>query len=288
MAYAGASPPHATDRKEIAMRPAIPLLSLAIALAACTPSNPPAEPPPPVGTAAAPDTPALDARTLAASHWQLADAVDAGGQRIDALFPAPDQPLQLDFADGRVSVSGGCNQMSGGYALSGDRFEVGALAQTKKFCGGGALMAADEAIGARLAGAGTLAAGDDGSLVLTTAGGDRLTFAGAPTADAKYGGEGERVFLEVAAERVPCPHPMMPDYRCLHVREIAYDDKGIKLKTGEWEYFYQDIDGYTHEPGVRNVLRLKRYKVANPPADGSSLAYVLDMVVESETVKPAP
>ncbi|TWT19321.1 DUF4377 domain-containing protein [Luteimonas marina] len=268
------------------MRPAIPLLSLAIALAACTPSNPPAETPPPAGVAAAPATRAVDAQALAASHWRLADAVDAGGRRIDALFPAPDQPLQLDFADGRVSVSGGCNQMSGGYTLSGDRFEVGALAQTKKFCGGGALMAADDAIGARLAGAGTLATGDDGRLVLTTAGGDRLTFAGTPTAETTYGGEGERVFLEVAAERVPCHHPMMPDYRCLHVREITYDDKGIKQETGEWEYLYQDIEGYTHEPGVRNVLRLKRFEVANPPADGSSIAYVLDMVVESESVNP--
>ena len=48
----------------------------------------------------------------------------------------------------------------------------------------------------------------------------------------------------------------------------------------------QDIEGYTHEDGVRNVLRLKRYTVKNPPADGSSIGYVLDMVVESELVRP--
>jgi len=33
-------------------------------------------------------------------------------------------------------------------------------------------------------------------------------------------------------------------------------------------------------------LRLKRFQVKNPPADGSSVAYVLDVVVESEAVKP--
>jgi len=33
------------------------------------------------------------------------------------------------------------------------------------------------------------------------------------------------------------------------------------------------------------VLRLKRYRIANPPADAPSQAYVLDMVVESELVK---
>jgi hypothetical protein len=30
---------------------------------------------------------------------------------------------------------------------------------------------------------------------------------------------------------------------------------------------------------------VNRFTIANPPADGSSVAYVLDMVVESETVK---
>ena len=41
------------------------------------------------------------------------------------------------------------------------------------------------------------------------------------------------------------------------------------------------IEGYTHEDGVRNVVRVKRYEVKNPPADAPSQAYVLDMVVES-------
>src|SRR5690606_24554812 len=104
--------------------------------------------------------------TLAASHWRLSDAVDADGNRIDALLPDPAHPLQLDFADGRVSVSGGCNRMHGPYALAGERFEAGALAQTRRLCDE-ALMAADAAIGARLAGAGSLVAGDGGALVLT-------------------------------------------------------------------------------------------------------------------------
>ncbi|MGY1411146.1 DUF4377 domain-containing protein [Luteimonas sp. A611] len=266
------------------MRPVLPLL-LTVALAACAPSKPPADTPPPPAAATAP-APALDAAALAASHWRLTDAADAAGQRIDALLPDPAKPLQLDFADGRVSISGGCNQMNGGYTLSGDRFEVGALAQTKMFCGGGALMATDEAIGARLAGAGTLVAGENDTLVLTTAGGDRLVFTGEPTAASRHGGEGERVFLEVAPQRVACHHPLMPDHRCLHVREVTFDANGLRQEAGEWEFFYQEIEGYTHEPGIRNVLRLDRFNLANPPADGSSTAYVLDMVVESEAVAP--
>src|SRR5690606_12517871 len=95
--------------EETAMRPVLPLL-LVVALAACAPSNRPAEtPPPPAGPAnpATPSTAALNAAALAASHWRLTAATDAAGQRIDALLPDPARPLQLDFADGRVSVSGG-------------------------------------------------------------------------------------------------------------------------------------------------------------------------------------
>jgi hypothetical protein len=124
-------------------------------------------------------------------------------------------------------------------------------------------------------------------LTLTGANGDALTFKGEPTAETRYGGPGETTFLEVAAQTKPCSHPLIPDMQCLQVREIKYDAQGVKTGTdGEFQNFYGNIEGYHHEPGIRNVLRVKRYTIKNPPADGSSLAYELDMVVESETVKP--
>ena len=73
--------------------------------------------------------------------------------------------------------------------------------------------------------------------------------------------------------------------QCLQVREVRYDDAGRKTTTGEWGNFYGSIEGYQHEPGIRNVLRIKRYTVQNPPADASRYAYVLDMMVESERTK---
>ena len=116
------------------------------------------------------------------------------------------------------------------------------------------------------------------SLLFTTS----LVFAGEATAQTRNGGPGERMFLEVAARTKPCSHPLMPDMQCLQVRELKYDDKGLKVGTpGAFENFYDQIEGYTHEDGVRNVLRVDRYTVKNPPADGSKYAYVLDMVVES-------
>jgi len=113
-----------------------------------------------------------------------------------------------------------------------------------------------------------------------------LVFTPEPTAETRYGGPGETVFLEVAAQTKPCSHPLIPNMQCLQTREVAFDDKGLKQGTpGEFENFYGTIEGYTHEDGVRNVVRVKRYKIANPPADGSSVAYVLDMVVESANEK---
>ena len=77
-------------------------------------------------------------------------------------------------------------------------------------------------------------------------------------------------------------HPLIQDMQCLQVRELRYDAQGRKSgDTGEFLHFYDSIEGYTHQPGVRNVLRLQRYTRQNVPADASKYAYVLDMVVES-------
>lgn len=257
------------------------------ALALATACTPPSRTQDASSTAATPvPTATFDGSRLDDYHWRLADATSADGARIDALFPRADRPLQLDFAEGRVGVSNACNGIGGSYALEGDRFSTGELMQTMMACPDDRLMQSDAAIGDRLRAGGRLHFDDRGALVFTTADGDTLRFDAVPTAATRFGGPGERVFMEVAAQRVPCPHAMIPDYQCLHVREIVYGDNGVKESSGEWQFLYQDIEGYTHEPGVRNVLRLERFTVPNPPADGSSIAYVLDMVVESEVVEP--
>ncbi|WP_372017355.1 DUF4377 domain-containing protein [Pseudoxanthomonas sp. 10H] len=274
-------------------------LPLALALAACNRPADPAEPPPgelPATTAADPaapppmESPVADAAALLpAHHWKLTTATDAQGQRIEALFARPDAPVQLDFADGRVSVSNTCNRMAGGFTLEGTTLTLGQMASTLMACADPKLTALDAEVGKRLAGALTLAAtaGDTPELVLTNAGGDRLVFQGTPTAATRFGGPGERIFLEVGPETKPCSHPLIPDKQCLQVREIRFDGNGLRTgEPGEWQNFFDEIEGYTHQPGVRNVLRIDRYTRTDVPADASRHAYVLDMVVESEQVKP--
>jgi len=236
--------------------------------------------------AAAAPAASVDATQLGANHWVLDNAVDASGKRIDGLFVRADKPVTLDFKDGRVGASNTCNHIGGGYTLEGDALTVGNLASTQRACGEPGVMELDGLVSERLQGKLTVRTLDASSLVLATAKGDVLTFRAEPTAETRYGGAGEQVFMEVDAQTKPCPHPLMKDATCLQVREVKYDDKGLEQGTrGAYENFYDNIEGYNHEPGVRNVLRLKRFQIKNPPADGSSQAYVLDMVVASELVK---
>lgn len=254
-----------------------PLLFLPLALAACaaTPAHD--------RGAAVPD-----GSQLPRYHWALQQAQDKSGARIGSLFARADAPLQLDFSTGRLSVANGCNRIGGSYSVKDDRLSVGPLMQTMMACPDPKLAAQDAAIGVRLRDQLRFSIADaDASprLQLITASGDTLVFQGQPTAQTRYGSEGETVFLEVAADTRPCSHPLIPNMQCLQVRERHYNANGVvDGQPGTWQPLYQNIEGYTHEAGIRNVLRVKRYQLHNVPADAPSTAYVLDMVVESEVV----
>ena len=284
------------------MKHLIPLaLPVALALAACSPRDTPDAPAPaddaslsaearghaanqpdaapsPPGRAPAPDLSA----TLSSHHWRLESASAADGGRIDALSGNPDAPLQLDFRDGRVSVSNACNAMGADFTLDAGELGLGPMISTQMACAE-PLMAMEREAHTRLAGRHQvqLEPGEPPQLRLVNALGDTLVFSGAPTAQTRHGSAPERVFLEVAAERIECRHPLMPDHRCLRVREVRYDDRGLKQGTGEWGPLYEEIEGFEHKPGTRSVLRLDRYRRQDVQADASSVAYVLDMVVES-------
>jgi len=264
-------------------------LLLPLVLAACGPASSPAGTAPAAAAAPAaiPDAaPADHTATLERHHWHLTDATTSTGARIDALLDGAQPPLQLDFADGGLHVSNVCNSMGANAALDDDRMTVDQVISTMMACPDSPLGARERAIGERLPGTHRIALrdGEPAQLTLTLDNGDVLRFEGRQTADARYGGRGETVFLEIAPERVACTHPSMPGHQCLQVREIQYDDEGVRTAgDAEWAPMFEDIEGFTHEDGVRNVVRVKRYQVAEPAADAPAQAWVLDTVVESET-----
>jgi heat shock protein HslJ len=267
------------------------LLLLTLALTACmsTPESATHAATPVPASASVP----ISATTLARYQWQLHDAVDGNNQRLDALFGKPDKPLQLDFGADRISVRNACNSISGGYTIVEGHLVVAQLMQTMMACADPTLMQRETIIKGVLQSRPTLiltTAGDAPQLTLAAESGQSLTFTGKQTAETRYGGPGETMFLEVAADTTPCNHPLMPDKACLRVRELHYDAQGLRSgQPGPWQPLQQDIEGYVHEPNIRNVLRVKRYTLKQPPTDAPSSAYALDMVVESEVVKtPSP
>ena len=191
--------------------------------------------------------------------------------------------ISLTFEEGRIAAQGGCNLLSGAWRLSPqNRLEIGRVASTQKACEP-PLMAADTAMSAALAAPlqARVEAGEAPTLHLVSAERQALSFSGRRTSKSLYGAP-TRVFLEVTAQRVACTPALQPPSTCLQVRELRFDDKGLRVGTpGPWQAFYGEIVGYSHQPGVSNVLRINRFKPSRPPADASAYVYELDLVVES-------
>lgn len=226
---------------------------------------------------------AVTAAFLQDHRWLLESASTGANRRIDALFPK-DRPFEFRFAGADMAVSGGCNGLRGSFQIDAEgQFVAGRLLSTMMACEP-ALMAADKALSELLAKPLRimLVQGAQPTLILLSENNDVLMLTGQKTPEALYG-PATRVFLEVAAQTVACRNPQGGEAQCLQVREIQFDEQGLKVGSpGEWAPFNGGIDGYQHTPGVRNVLRVNRYQPASTGADAPAPAvFVLDMVVES-------
>ncbi len=258
------------------------IVALALGLPACaSAADPPARPGVVQGAAEA----AL-ARTLQAHRWTLQSAADSQGRNIDAVAAGPGRSFVFSFERSRISIQGACNRLNGGYQISAaGQMTVGRLAATMKACEA-PLMQADAVLSALLASPlkVELSQGTPPSLRLVSAANETLLLAGQATPESLYGAA-TLIFLEVAAQPVECKSAAGTGSTCLQVRERRFDKQGLPSgKPGEWIPLHDRIEGFTHAPGVRNVLRVKRFKRSPASADGSAYVYVLDLVVESETV----
>lgn len=226
------------------------------------------------------------ADVLTDHRWALIDATDASNRRMAALFPDPERAFSFGFAESRLHVRGGCNGFRGAFAIGDDdMLSVTGMMSTMMACDT-PLMEADSALSALMAEPleVALVRGAEPMLALLAATGEVLLLAGELTPEARYGAS-TTVFLEVAAQPVPCDRAMRADGMCLQVRERHFDERGLMVgEPADWQVFAADIDGYRHEPGIRNVLRVKQFQ---PSAEGGMVpapVYVLDLVVESEVV----
>ena len=102
------------------------------------------------------------AMTLEGTTWSL---VEIGGQLARPAGTSGTPTLRLDAAQKRASGDTGCNSFGGGYELSGESLQFGALASTRRACVDGDLNAQEAAYLRALADTRTWQIADD-TLVL--------------------------------------------------------------------------------------------------------------------------
>ena len=198
------------------------------------------------------------------------------------------KPLVLSFDDNqRLSIQTGCNNQGGTWKVEGNTIVTSPLASTMMACADDLMQ--QERLSADIFSEKkvpfTLSTQNDQAiLTITDSKGQKYTFLGKMTAEAKYQSEGKIVFLEISPQTKSCTG--VAPQTCMQVREIKYDDKGIKTYADKnWSLYYGQIEGFKHNPEQRVIVRVKRFEIKNPAADQSSQADVLDMVVEQELVK---
>lgn len=94
-----------------------------------------------------------------------------------------------------------------------------------------------------------------------------------PTPAAAQQSDGQSVTktIYVASQKARCVG--VAPMECLQVRS----------SPGEpWAFWYGSIEGFDYQPGYEYVLEINEYKVANPPADASSIRWVLKRVVQRQ------
>ncbi len=268
------------------------ILALATLLVVMSPAQAVQDPAQP--DSVAPQTNSTDVgllQNLQAYRWTLAAATDGAGSRIEALFPTAGRPYIFNFSASMLNVQGGCNTFSGGYLINTQgHLQAGTMGATMMACEP-ALMQADAALAALLAQPMQIeftpgAQPQLAQLQLRTTANETLGLAGQVTPEALYGA-GTLIFLEIDARQLACRNPRNGQTSCLQARAVQFDEQGLRVPPpGPWQPFYETIEGYTHTPGVRNVVRLKRFDRGAVPGDTAPAIYVLDLVVESETMPP--
>lgn len=216
------------------------------------------------------------AKTLTTYQWQL----DTGAK----------EPLVLSFQDdNRFSIKTMCNSLGGSWKLQAGQLETSEVMSTMKACDAEAMQQeklAGEILNNQKAPLSLNVANTEAPTLTLTANGQQYVFNGKMTPEHKYQGQAETIFLEISPETKPCTG--VAPQTCLQVREIKYNSQGVKTQVDQdWTLFYQQIEGFQHSPNERQIIRVKRFEIKNPPADQAKYAYIFDMAVEREAVKGA-
>ena len=226
----------------------------------------------------------INAQRLYESEWYVREASDAQGHSLADFSKNPN--VQLQFKDGLLAVSGGCNNFSTSYQLDSQNSNIslGRIASTKMACVP-ELMAQDQAIKKVIDNnklhLGFINTENGGlNLMMKNKQGDHLLLVATASSYMVLYSPPRIVFWEIRNAR-PCK-PAQGEEFCPLIRKITYDDQGNKIKKGKWYPLWLKIVGWEFNPRERQVLRLK---ISSSQSEGGLPAVVLDKIIEREIVK---
>ncbi len=236
--------------------------------------------------------------TLVNYNWQLKSATDKNKQPIKFLKELK-EPVNLGFFIGEdkklwFGFDLGCNRHSSSAKLEGATLTTGAIMSTQMSCGAESdnaeinltkLMQGTSQLAImpmNFLPNPSMANKEKAMLQQVTADGSTFIWEGKLTETAKYG-KGETVFLEVMGEEKSCSSGI--NGKCLQVRDVYYDKKGIKTGKSKWRLMSKQIKGYKHNAKTNQIIRLKKYITDPVDVKGKQIVYVFDMAVETELVQ---
>lgn len=86
------------------------------------------------------------------------------------------------------------------------------------------------------------------------------------------------MWLEVAGDTAPCTTE--PARQCLQVREHLQATQAVLQDSADgWQPLDRPIEGFTHEPGIRTLLRVTRYPASGDEREAP--VYVLEQLLEA-------
>ncbi|MCY1199796.1 MAG: META and DUF4377 domain-containing protein [Achromobacter veterisilvae] len=225
--------------------------------------------------------PASASDILAQTSWDLARWTKPGG----ALRPVPhpsthSRPLTVSFIHDqgapRIAGFAGCNQYSASYTVANGLLIVrDHPVSTMMACAPDSMTLEQDFLAGmtRITASSVDSTNNPQRMTWILASGDTLDF-GRRTDPIAGGQPGPTKLVYVNSERVPCSAGAGRAL-CYQVRDSA---------AQPWQFWYGEITGFHFQPGIRYRLRVVEVQDPNPPADASSVRWVLDAVVEQEIV----
>lgn len=237
---------------------------------------------------------ASDAYQMATSEqltqydWLLV-AVNMQGASMHRYAPLIEQKTgKLSFSDRHIYFNLGCNHNNQSYQLSNGVLKLNDDRVST--------MASCQHLGEKLVNLNQLESkfGNqlDGSILqiktdlinhtamlLQQKGAKTFVWQGNMKYDVRFG-EPVRMFWEVSPNLNACVNEEKKEASCLMVRNVVYDDQGIKIGVGAWRTFYGVIHGFDHQKNLRQIIRLHAYN----STENKKVYYVYDAAVETEVL----